>query len=445
VSEHFRVRTDLDAPAAAETVRSLEETRAAMLSVVWPRAPGPPGRTEVVALRDEREITHYLGRYVAGVRVETPNLPPMIVIGGARDRTARQTVKHELAHAICFWFFPFEPLWLAEGLATYLETVEYDRDKHRVSAGDVPGQDYVFLRRFKAVPARELFGVREEQQDVRLAFFETSSWLLVHYLINRHGPAFGEYQKRIARLEIPERAWTAEFADLPLDGLDGQLAEYLARGSYVVMERPLTVEVAAVRERTLADAEVHGLRALLYAIFPGPRSRWVDEEQRDEILEALRQDPGALDALAAAFYLRASHPTGQRQALAARATRAHPESWLAWVMAADAAGRTGTAARTALERAYGVAPEEPEVVLRLVLLDIQDRRWTDTLTLTTLAMRRLHSHDVTIFAAHVVALAHLGRCEAASWYLDAVSAVAPPRHARAMNELSVAARRACPR
>jgi hypothetical protein len=66
-SDHFRLRTDLDADVAAEAIRTLEEIRVAMLALVWPSARVASQRIEVVVLRSSVELSTFLqggrGRY----------------------------------------------------------------------------------------------------------------------------------------------------------------------------------------------------------------------------------------------------------------------------------------------------------------------------------------------------------------------------------------------
>jgi len=55
-SEHFVLRTDLQQEAAQMVLRHLEDARAAMLAVVWPRAPELRGRIDAFALASAAEV-----------------------------------------------------------------------------------------------------------------------------------------------------------------------------------------------------------------------------------------------------------------------------------------------------------------------------------------------------------------------------------------------------
>jgi hypothetical protein len=130
-SAHFRVRSDLDQEDARETVRRLEEIRASMLATLWPGAPDPPNRTEVIVLRSRIEFMVFardpqVPPVLWGLRSERPPLPPTLIFSGTDYRTMG-VLAHELAHDLSRWYMPMQPPWYSEGIATFLETLRYDR------------------------------------------------------------------------------------------------------------------------------------------------------------------------------------------------------------------------------------------------------------------------------------------------------------------------------
>jgi hypothetical protein len=135
ISTHFRLRSDLDEDDARETIRRLEEIRASMLEMVWPGVPDPPIRTEVVVLRSSTELMVFVRDpheppLIAGLRAERSPLPASLLFAGTDLRTM-STLVHELAHDLSEWFLPIQPLWYSEGVATFLETLRYDRPNIR--------------------------------------------------------------------------------------------------------------------------------------------------------------------------------------------------------------------------------------------------------------------------------------------------------------------------
>ena len=73
----------------------------------------------VIALRSrwEREAVHY---YLGGVFRQFEYAPPVIDVGDIDDERGRETLRHELAHALLHAQLPRVPRWLNEGMAEYL-------------------------------------------------------------------------------------------------------------------------------------------------------------------------------------------------------------------------------------------------------------------------------------------------------------------------------------
>jgi len=73
-SEHFVVRTELSKADGETLIQTLEESRAAMLTMVWGGGPGPAARTSVIALGSEREMSGLISSI-------GPSLPPFRMRG----------------------------------------------------------------------------------------------------------------------------------------------------------------------------------------------------------------------------------------------------------------------------------------------------------------------------------------------------------------------------
>jgi hypothetical protein len=298
-SAHFTLRTDLEPHHAEEVIRTLEETRAAMLVALWPAAPGPPDRTQAIALASPSELAAFTGFGIYGKHVHPPPFPPMLVVEAGHLEV--ESLNHELGHYLSLWFLPIQPAWYAEGVNTFLETVRYDRDNGRVLVGEPASTRLGAMKHTGVEPMKRLQGpMPDDVYD--LGLFESSSWILVHYLTNHRTDAFVAFQRRLGRLEPAMKAWQAEFPDLDADNLSRTLAEYARSGSYVVRYIELAPWSGSTEVRVLSDAEVHGVFAYLYAYVRPPGERGNPVAARAEIGEALRGDPSALDALAMAFY-----------------------------------------------------------------------------------------------------------------------------------------------
>src|SRR5258708_16793250 len=82
-----------------------------------------PGHLRVVAFADPGDFRELAGsRYIGGYYLVT-GFGPMIVIPVEGFEANREVVAHELAHYLSHFIFPLQPLWFAEGLAAFVETV----------------------------------------------------------------------------------------------------------------------------------------------------------------------------------------------------------------------------------------------------------------------------------------------------------------------------------
>jgi len=261
------------------------------------------------------------------------------------------------------------------------------------------------------VSIEHLFGPMPE--DVReLGRFEDSSWLLMFYLLNHRTDGFLDLQRRLARLEPARNAWRATFPDLDADQLSRTLDVYVRSARFVVKSIPLAPWRGETEMRQLTDAEVHGLRAYLFAKAHLPTKPVLAQAEIDE---ALRVDPSVLDALAVAFYAPEVRIDTPQPELARRAVSAHPESWLvAWVMTADSTSSRDPARLTALARALEVAPDQPEVLTRLAALKASSGDWDEALAFSTKALRTGVVRP-DLWMIRLAALPNTARCaEAAS-------------------------------
>lgn len=120
---HFVVHTDVRPSAQNAVLDRLEETRAALGTIVFPEV--DPGLVEVLLL-SERDFVALLGEEKGGVFIsEVGALGGVLVVrdGGDPDKLVRTTA-HELTHRFLAEGYPALPPWLSEGIAGYLETMD---------------------------------------------------------------------------------------------------------------------------------------------------------------------------------------------------------------------------------------------------------------------------------------------------------------------------------
>jgi hypothetical protein len=247
--------------------------------------------------------------------------------------------------------------WFDEGLARYLASLTVDA-VGVVSYGDV---DFALLR---AVVRRGLtrFDSLWEPPTLENQYtFAATSWLAVHYLFNHEPERFLDFQRRLSTSLDPRAAWAAAFPDVPPAEMDGRLSEYLHHtGTFSSFRARLPEEPYEARKAPLQDADVHALRALLYATSHEQRS----DLARAEIAEAFRLDAVNLPAAYVSREILHDEPTELQ--LPIRLVGAHPGSPTAWLLLARA--RT---ARHELEEAgeaweemrrFGGQPDGPAAV-----------------------------------------------------------------------------------
>jgi hypothetical protein len=174
----------------------------------------------------------------------------------------------------------------------------------------------------------------------------------------------------------------------------------------------------------MSDAEVHGARAFMYAATGRSRSGVPAERVRAEIAEALNADPaGTTEALAVQYYaLGGTTSPAERRALADQASRAHPQTEMAWLMVADAA-QLSDVRQTALSWALALAPNDAEVLARMALLKASVGKWNEAVAFSRKAVR-LRAMSPQVLNLHINALEHTGQCKEAAFFMAALSA--PP-------------------
>ena len=229
-------------------------------------------------------------------------------------------------------------------------------------------------------------------------------------------PEFVRFQKLLVTGLDPAKAWKVVFPTLLPGDLDKELHQYLQYGSQGVatVSIPESDETTLDSERLLSSADVHALRA--EAALAADHAK----DAQAELSAALADDPTNVAALRLQMPLL---KPSERVALARRATAAHPEDGLAWVMLGDALRETGgnpEECTQAYKKAMELLPDHPAAFSALASLDLQKGQPASALPQAQAAVR-MAPWDAAMLATLASALAALGRCgEAAATQARAV-------------------------
>jgi hypothetical protein len=368
-SAHFRLRTDDDSEAARAALRDLEQFQAALLTVFHAAPELRIGRLPVVVVRDGWDAfadEQMLGWFTRAL------FRPLVVMRADSELARQEVIKHELVHYFSAKVMPAQPPWLAEGLATFFETLDVDTGKGEVLVGRPAPNLLSIVQHGARLPLTELIAAKTIEGD--RSVFYASAWATVHFLMNHHADELRAYEAAL-RMRVPfDAAWTQAFGKLTLADLDGELRDYFDGGQYTMLGFPFTPAPATpIVERPLPDAEVHTTRALL--LLSGKRSRWAEADHqaevqedlaraRREVDEALRLDPANVAARAIAHF--GLHGPVELEA-AKRATETAPGDWMAWLLLSEALRERHMRAQSdAARKAVELAFDDPSVTLTLI-------------------------------------------------------------------------------
>jgi tetratricopeptide (TPR) repeat protein len=392
----------------------LEQLRSALL-LAWGGQGDTPGQLEVIAVRSDSELEEFIPGASLEAFLDSTGRTPLLVISGEGEHLlerpeARQVQAHELAHYLSRYVMVRQPRWLAEGLATYFQTVRFSSLRTKATFGWFHGGYYAYLHHHGLLTLEELWLWDERpftSAGEALPYY-ASSWLWVMYLMERHPERFLDFRVRLARAEEPRQAWDAAFQGVA--GLEEDFTRYEPP-----REEQLTVELPPMQSdfevRELDCAEVHALRARLFLRSPGRRP--LGERLRLaalEVQEALREDPTNVSAV----QLQASltPEPEQRLALARALTQARPESGPAWSLLGQALQDTDAPAdeqARALQHALELAPEDVDALVALAWVHTEAGETAEGLAKAERAVRLAPGRASTL-EAYAALLFQAGRC-----------------------------------
>ncbi|MHB8876136.1 MAG: hypothetical protein ACYC8T_20800 [Myxococcaceae bacterium] len=364
-SAHFRLRTNLDSPAAREAVTELEKARKALL-FAWNGRVDPPGRLDAVVLRSSAEFHEFADRTAGGLFTVDRTGPLLVLPGESYSFDAspnRWSVMHGLARHLSSYALARQPVWLQVGLGSYLEMTRPYGDGDEIRLGEAHPTWLHWAKTHARVPWEELWAwdssadLREAETDSHYA----SSWLWVHFLLNKHPGQFADFQGRLSQAEEPREAWAAAFKGVDQGELERELNEYLQRGNYSAFRFPLGEISSESVERELSNGEVHALRARLFLLRTAVETSVTPEASANaEVSRGLQADPGNFDALY--WQVISTGSAGKRLELARELVKRHPERAEGWVELTERLFKVSGAERERRDAAIKALQLEPNSV-----------------------------------------------------------------------------------
>lgn len=384
---HFRMRTNVYEPIARETSLYLEKTRAAMLGAAWRAKQGPPGRTDVVLFAHQNQLGPYVSSYSLGEMHSDLGFPRVMVFALEEHIGLPSVATHEMAHDLSAWYMPLQPTWLAEGLASFLQTVRIELNSNQAFIGFLPAGRFHGLAR-RTVDTAALTGRSEDARAPgKFENFYAQAWLLVHYFVFEQEERFVAFQQRLSNLEDWQTAYETAFGSALEPGpfLDKLLREHLEqRANWVACVVDVPFQPVEPSVRPLGEGEIHGLAARLFG-------RREPERARLEVAQALALEPTNLDALEVGFYLTPKSESETARRLAARALRSHPEAAVTWAMAVEAGLKPND--ELTLRHALTLDPLNPRVLELLARAELHEHHAERAFIHASIALRRSGAFD----------------------------------------------------
>lgn len=260
--------TDADRDVARRVTDELELRHAALRQVAFPEEPSVKAEPfRVIAFRDATQIED-VAPHAAGMWLQRGLLDledrPTLLLPAEMHSAAWQIFSHEMSHAFVAEAWSWAPLWLNEGLAEYLSTIEI-RGRHAIVGHvaprlvapehQLPSVDFLVHADARAFYAQE---TDESHQHY------SGAWLLVHMFMN--GPdayrrSFQAFVHDVNSGKAYDRAWSRHFSNAKQ--LEADYREYAHSDRLPLMsaEVATTTGLSSPRERALVDSEVHVLRA----------------------------------------------------------------------------------------------------------------------------------------------------------------------------------------
>lgn len=330
ITDHLRVRTDLDERCARAAARDLEIAYRAVRDLGFAQARPPSARLDVTLTSEGKLVeawsTDAAGFY-RGLGPSRWDGGPHVVVAARDHLVARDTFQHEVTHHFVRHSWPQAPEWLHEGMAEYFSSLELgdgyawsgrpvaDKRFTGERTGPTPAAGASRLAVFdpgempsvhrlasldpsqfdaRTVPGAGTIAARRHLADVHYL----AAWVLVHLL--RNGPddyneLFDRYLALLAAGWSSDGAWLETLGRVPSDRLEFDYRAFMMRSKTTILRTPYTLPtLPPPAEREMSEAEVHVLLAKLYLQADKEERR---ERAQHEIAAALSREPSNPEAL----------------------------------------------------------------------------------------------------------------------------------------------------
>ncbi|HRI13763.1 MAG TPA: DUF1570 domain-containing protein [Verrucomicrobiota bacterium] len=264
---NFELLTDGGDREAKAVLTRLERYRAAILEVQSGRLISSlPTRVYLILAEDEWSRLRKLSASnpsIAGIYRATP-WQNLLAISSADDkRTEGRVTLHEYTHLLLRHRQQDWPLWMREGLAELLGTV--DLNGERAVFGEPNRLAVLYLRRRGLMPMETLFSLEQTTNTIRdtelMTRLYAQSWAVAHYLKfalpPETAPQFEQFRTAIAQ-GVPTTEALKKQLNLTSEQLKKAISSHINSGNYRTQRVALPPSVRNMsppRERPVAPGE----------------------------------------------------------------------------------------------------------------------------------------------------------------------------------------------
>ncbi|MFT3712733.1 MAG: DUF1570 domain-containing protein [Archangium sp.] len=344
-SPHFAMVTNLSPEEARASMLKLELSRAAIL----PALQGTELTTdpvEVVLFQSGAELTAATGLDQSFWNEDFRG--PLLVIQDDANillsNPQLERTQHELSHLYSSRIFRRLPRWVAEGLASYLETITLDPKEKTARRGKANQTRLGDIEQWDLLPVESLWAWTQLEKDKpgleqhRLS----SAWFWVYWLLNEHRTEFEGFLRALSKGDEPGAAWRKAFPSLTTQLMTEQSTKFRAEGRSTAQSIELSRVDLQIAETALPDARVHAVLSRLASL----RGDWKRAAEQADV--GAQMDPNDLLVLEQVSVTR-SQPD-ERINAAEKVTLADPKRVTGWLLLGMSASATKEAAlKTALE------------------------------------------------------------------------------------------------
>lgn len=299
-SDHFTVVTDEGEKEGRHVLDQFERMRWVFQQILSHLKIDPPIPIIAVATRSAKEFESLLPQNLlgkdemtlSGLFMREPDKNYILLRPMAFQDQRYGRIYHTYSYVAFSASHQDLPLWLEEGMASFMENTEIKSKD--VSLGEPDMGEIYFLRAQVLIPLPVLFKVDQDStyyhktRDGELFYGE--SWALVHFLVIKdlmdHTSKVNNYADLIANGDDPVTAAQKVFGNL--NELELTLRAYIDRGDYnqlTLSSAPSRIDESTFKVQQLNDAESNAILADVLAY----NDRQADSRSLIDIV--LKEDP----------------------------------------------------------------------------------------------------------------------------------------------------------